>query len=162
VPTKNYRLPSEWIQPHTTVVNVASFKNVDEDEILQIEGVQYVPMVGKVTGEFPCYFSPQVRDGYERFRFPAISLTRAYLDSTMSSSRSLWKPRTAPAPVAMLERNLMRLFYNFHHPDRQFEDRSKVAAARDLQPAPWYGSVVQLYTALAATAILGMMLTRSK
>ena len=67
-----------------------------------------------------------------------------------------------PAPVAMLERNLMRLFYNFHHPDRQFEDRSKVAAARDLQPAPWYGSVVQLYTALAATAILGIMLTRSK
>jgi methylenetetrahydrofolate dehydrogenase (NAD+) len=51
VPTKNYRLPSEWIQPHTTVVNVASFKNVNEDEILQIEGVQYVPMVGKVTGE---------------------------------------------------------------------------------------------------------------
>lgn len=51
VPTKNYRLPSEWIQPHTTIVNVASFKNVDEDEILQIEGVQYVPMVGKVTGE---------------------------------------------------------------------------------------------------------------
>jgi hypothetical protein len=53
VPTKNYRLPSEWIRPHTTVVNVASFKNVNEDEILQIEGVQYVPMVGKVTGEFP-------------------------------------------------------------------------------------------------------------
>ena len=51
VPTKNYRLPSEWIQPNTTVVNVASFKNVNEDEILQIEGVQYIPMVGKVTGE---------------------------------------------------------------------------------------------------------------
>lgn len=51
VPTKDYRLPSEWIQPHTTVVNVASFKNVNKDEILQIEGVQYVPMVGKVTGE---------------------------------------------------------------------------------------------------------------
>ena len=51
VPTKNYKLPSEWIQPNTTVVNVASFKNVAEDEILQIEGVQYVSMVGKVTGE---------------------------------------------------------------------------------------------------------------
>ena len=33
------------------MVNVASFKNVNEDEILQIEGVQYIPMVGKVTGE---------------------------------------------------------------------------------------------------------------
>jgi methylenetetrahydrofolate dehydrogenase (NAD+) len=39
VPTKSYRLPSKWIKPYTTVVNVASFKNVDEDEILQIEGV---------------------------------------------------------------------------------------------------------------------------
>jgi methylenetetrahydrofolate dehydrogenase (NAD+) len=54
VPTKNYRLPSEWIKPNTTVVNVASFKNVNEDEILQIEGVQYIPMVGKVTGSCQC------------------------------------------------------------------------------------------------------------
>ncbi len=56
VPTKNYRLPSEWIQPHTTIVNVASFKNVNEDEILQIEGVQYVPMVGKVTGGYYLHY----------------------------------------------------------------------------------------------------------
>ena len=112
VPTKNYRLPSEWIQPHTTVVNVASFKNVDENELLQIEGVQYIPMVGKVT-------------------------------------------------VAMLERNLMRLFYNFHHPDRAYEDKYK-AALEAQRPAPWYGNAVQLYTALAATAILGVMLSRSK
>ncbi|KAL7429826.1 hypothetical protein ACHAXH_002524 [Discostella pseudostelligera] len=110
VPTKNYRLPSEWIQPHTTIVNVASFKNVNEDEILQIEGVQYVPMVGKVT-------------------------------------------------VAMLERNLMRLFYNFHHPDRQFEERLQLV---EQYPTPWYGNIVQVYTALVATAIFGMMLTRAK
>jgi len=105
VPTKNYRLPTEWIQPHTTVVNVASYKNVNEDEILQIEGVQYIPMVGKVT-------------------------------------------------VAMLERNLMRLFYNFHHPDRQYEDRRALEAQR---PTPWWGSPLQLYTALAATVIIGML-----
>ena len=49
VPTKSYRLPSEWIQPNTTVVNVASFKNVDEESLLKIDGVTYVPMVGKVT-----------------------------------------------------------------------------------------------------------------
>jgi hypothetical protein len=84
---------------------------VNEDEILQIEGVQYVPMVGKVT-------------------------------------------------VAMLERNLMRLFYNFHHPDRQFESRLQMVEGQ--VPTPWYGNVLQLYTALAATAILGMMLTRAK
>jgi methylenetetrahydrofolate dehydrogenase (NAD+) len=113
VPTKNYCMPSEWIQPYTTVVNVASYKNVNEDEILQIEGVKYVPMVGKVT-------------------------------------------------VAMLERNLMRLFHNFHHPDRRFDNGSKMVTGGAREPTPWYGSGVQLYTALAATAILGMMLTRSK
>lgn len=63
--------------------------------------------------------------------------------------------------VAMLERNLMRLFYNFHHPDRQLEDRYE-SALEAQRPAPWYGNSVQLYTALAATAILGMMLARSK
>jgi len=53
------------VSPGTVVVNVASFKNVNEDEILQIPGVKYVPLVGKVT-------------------------------------------------VAMLQRNLMRLYENFH------------------------------------------------
>ena len=61
--------------------------------------------------------------------------------------------------VAMLERNLMRLFYNFHHPDRQYEDRYKRAIEAQ-RPAPWWGTPVQLYTALAATAILGVMLSR--
>lgn len=68
VPTKAYRLPTEWIQPNSTVVNVASFRNVDEESLLSVPGVVYVPMVGKVT-------------------------------------------------VAMLERNLMRLYENFHAPE---------------------------------------------
>ena len=49
VPTKAYRLPSELIQPGTVVINVASYKNVDEESLLAIPGVRYVPMVGKVT-----------------------------------------------------------------------------------------------------------------
>ncbi|GMI43958.1 hypothetical protein TeGR_g13566 [Tetraparma gracilis] len=49
VPVKSYKMPSEWIQPGTTFVNVASFKNVDETAILAIEGVTYCGMVGKVT-----------------------------------------------------------------------------------------------------------------
>ena len=65
VPTSDYRLPVEWIRPNTVVVNVSSFKNVDEDALLQVPGVQYVPLVGRVT-------------------------------------------------VAMLERNLLRLYENFH------------------------------------------------
>ena len=113
VPTKAYRLPSEWIQPNTTVVNVASFKNVSEDEILQIPGVTYIPMVGKVT-------------------------------------------------VAMLERNLMRLFYNFHHPERKLEERKKRESDAALRPSPWYGNALQVYTAIAATAILAMSLAKRK
>jgi len=49
VPTKEFRLDAKWVQPHTKVVNVASFKNVEEDELLKIQGVVYVPNVGKVT-----------------------------------------------------------------------------------------------------------------
>ena len=66
VPVKAYRLPLSYVSENTIVINVASFKNVDEDALLNIKGVTYVPMVGKVT-------------------------------------------------VSVLERNLMRLYENFHH-----------------------------------------------
>lgn len=100
VPTKAYRLPTEWIQPNSTIVNVASFKNVDEESLLKVPGVVYVPQVGKVT-------------------------------------------------VAMLERNLMRLFENFHS-GKEHKGRK----------APWYGSPVQLYTAVAVTALFAMQFMR--
>ena len=98
VPTKAYRLPTEWIQPYSTVVNVASFKNVDEESLLKVPGIVYVPMVGKVT-------------------------------------------------VAMLERNLMRLFDQFHHPDSK-------ARLPEKEKQPWYGSLLQVYTAVAVTFLL--------
>ncbi|MGB1596507.1 MAG: hypothetical protein ACPIOQ_27350 [Promethearchaeia archaeon] len=49
VPTKDYKLPTEWVQPGTIVINVSHFKNVDEDALLTVPGVKYVPLVGKVT-----------------------------------------------------------------------------------------------------------------
>mmetsp|Transcript_39719 Transcript_39719/g.97633 ORF Transcript_39719/g.97633 Transcript_39719/m.97633 type:complete len:325 (-) Transcript_39719:149-1123(-) len=49
VPTKDYRLPSEWIPENCVVMNVSHFKNVDEESLLKIPGVQYCPLVGKVT-----------------------------------------------------------------------------------------------------------------
>lgn len=104
VPTKDYRLPTEWIQPGTTVVNVASFKNVDEERLLQIPGVVYVPLVGKVT-------------------------------------------------VAMLERNLVRLFEQFHHPKAQAGEPRREA---------WYGHPLNLYTAVAVSALLVLNLGRKK
>ena len=122
VPTRSYRLPTEWIQPNTTVVNVASFKNVDEEELLRIPGVVYVPQVGKVT-------------------------------------------------VAMLERNLVRLFENFHVPRHYEQQKQRPAPAATTAPAsttaavwkdteqPWYGNVLQLYTAVAVTALLAIQLS---
>jgi len=103
VPAKNYRLPSEWVQENTTVVNVSSFKNVDEATLLKIPGVVYVPMVGKVT-------------------------------------------------VAMLERNLVRLFEQFHkqgHPETQ----EQVVVDTKVHPIHWY-------TAAAVTALLAFEFLR--
>lgn len=88
------------------VVNVASFKNVDEESLLKIPGVIYVPQVGKVT-------------------------------------------------VAMLERNLMRLFYQFHHPDVRQRNRQMVNAKES-----WYGNPLNLYTAAAVTILLAMHLVK--
>jgi len=104
VPTKDYRLPPAWIQENTTVINVASFKNVDEEALLKIPGVVYVPLVGKVT-------------------------------------------------VAMLERNLMRLFEQFHHPDVQYREAKRAEQ-------PWYGHPLNLYTAVTVTFLLVRELTR--
>ena len=115
VPTKAYRLPTEWIQPNTTVVNVASFKNVDEEKLLQIPGVVYVPMVGKVT-------------------------------------------------VAMLERNLMRLYENFHNPSIVHNNTTATSIVREVKEevesmkrSIWR---LQLYTAVAVTMLLAVQLLK--
>jgi hypothetical protein len=91
---------------------VSSFKNVDEDALLDIPGVVYVPMVGKVT-------------------------------------------------VAMLERNLMRLFDQFHHPNLEYEKKRPTSESSPSQPAgPWYGHPLQLYTAVAVTVLVAHQLSR--
>lgn len=36
VPVKSYKLPLEWVSENTVVINVASFKNVDEEELLKV------------------------------------------------------------------------------------------------------------------------------
>lgn len=108
VPTKAYRLPTEWIQEHTTVVNVASFKNVDEEALLQIPGVVYVPLVGKVT-------------------------------------------------VAMLERNLMRLYENFHakFPTAAATPPVLQQVQKEAQQSWW----LHAYTAAAVTLLVAIQLT---
>jgi len=120
VPTKTYRLNTEWIQPKTTVVNVASFKNVDEEALLKIPGITYVPMVGKVT-------------------------------------------------VAMLERNLIRLFDNFHHPKlqqqqsrQQSHDEEDEDGNRKRNGGGKFGNGLHLFTALVSTVTLALLLARKK
>ena len=49
VPSSTFRIPTNWIQPNSTVVNVASKTNIDENELRAIPGIRYIPAVGKVT-----------------------------------------------------------------------------------------------------------------
>ena len=49
VPSSTYRIPAQWIQPNSTIINVSSEANVDESELRKIQGVQYISAVGKVT-----------------------------------------------------------------------------------------------------------------
>ena len=49
VPSSTFNIPAEWISPGSTVVNVSSDPNVSEDELMKVQGVTYVPQVGKVT-----------------------------------------------------------------------------------------------------------------
>ena len=105
VPTKNYKLPTEWIQNNAVVVNVASYKNVDEEELLKIPGVIYIPLVGKVT-------------------------------------------------VAMLERNLMRLYEQFHSPDRAPDASANNMLALQEQSA--WALRLQAYSAACLTLMLAM------
>mmetsp|Transcript_16104 Transcript_16104/g.26160 ORF Transcript_16104/g.26160 Transcript_16104/m.26160 type:complete len:372 (+) Transcript_16104:61-1176(+) len=110
VPTKNYKLPTEWIQKNTTVVNVASFKNVDEEALLKVPGVVYVSMVGKVT-------------------------------------------------VAMLERNLMRLYEQFHAPQHPQDAVSSNMVALQEQSA--WALRLQAYSAAVLTLMMAMQLMKN-
>lgn len=49
VPSPDFLIPTDWINPGTTVVNVSEYQNVCEDTLFLVPGVQYVPQVGKVT-----------------------------------------------------------------------------------------------------------------
>lgn len=85
-------------------MNVASFKNVDEEALLKVPGVVYVPLVGKVT-------------------------------------------------VAMLERNLMRLYEQFHAPNSYL--KNKYQSNGSSGSSSW-SFRLQAYSAVVLTAILAL------
>ena len=95
------------------MINVASFKNVEEEELLKIPGVVYVSQVGKVT-------------------------------------------------VAMLERNLMRLYEQFHA--RNNKTDAIVAGSSDTNSNTERQSIwsvrLQAYSAAVLTVILAMQLLK--
>ena len=49
VPSSTFKIPTDWIQPNSYVINVASEPNIDEEELSLVPGVTYVPQIGKVT-----------------------------------------------------------------------------------------------------------------
>lgn len=49
VPDPTYKLDTKHIRENTFVINVSSYKNVDEDELLKIKGVKYINSIGKIT-----------------------------------------------------------------------------------------------------------------
>ena len=91
-------------------MNVASFKNVDEEALLKIPGVVYVPLVGKVT-------------------------------------------------VAMLERNLMRLYEQFHAPSRYPLKAYQNSSDKGSGLSSW-SFRLQAYSAAVLTTILALQLLK--
>ena len=50
VPSKDYKIPVEWLQDDAIVVNVASYKNVDEAELVAKKpNVKFIAQIGRVT-----------------------------------------------------------------------------------------------------------------
>lgn len=38
VPSKDYKLPASWLKEGVAVINVSTFKNVNEDDIMKVRG----------------------------------------------------------------------------------------------------------------------------
>ena len=62
----------------------------------------------------------------------------------------------------MLERNLMRLYNNYHHPHRQLQQQEKqqeppTPTTITTTNTPWYGSPMQVYIAAVTTILLATM-----
>lgn len=49
VPSCEFKINTEWIQPNSIVVNVASDQNVHEEELRSIDGILYFTKIGAVT-----------------------------------------------------------------------------------------------------------------
>lgn len=39
VPSKAYKLPASWLKEGSAVINVSTFKNVDEEDVLKVRAI---------------------------------------------------------------------------------------------------------------------------
>lgn len=70
--------------------------------------------------------------------------------------------------VAMLERNLLRLYYNFHHPNNRMLGMGQGASSKFYEDdggvkkvdLSWRSTALQVYNACVATAILAAVLAK--
>jgi len=49
VPDANYKLDTRYIKENTIVINVSSYKNINETELMKINGIKYISSIGKIT-----------------------------------------------------------------------------------------------------------------
>jgi len=49
VPDRNFLIDPLWIKPHTTIINVSPYNNLDINKVNHIKGIKYVQQVGSVT-----------------------------------------------------------------------------------------------------------------
>lgn len=100
VPAKSYRLPVNWISPNTVIINVASFKNVDQEEVLKVESL------------LPFAFPVDLR---EMLSLSACAASFPLLLLFVQVPGVRYVPMVGKVTVSMLERNLIRLYEQFHH-----------------------------------------------
>ena len=142
-------MPATLLRDDAIVINVASFDNLDVDELKQLKpGVRLVRRVGKVG--------------------PAIASNLCSPHAARRQCQTAAGVMLSPLPwpwqvtVSMLERNLLRLYDNFHSPDAQQRDLHAASMAETPQAQaeplalPWR----TLLLGMGAGLLLGLALAR--
>jgi methylenetetrahydrofolate dehydrogenase (NAD+) len=117
VPSPKYKLPTEWIKPGAVVVNVASCKNVNEEELMQV-GLR-LEHTNAATHHL---LAPNIAKS-QRDRADVQSVPPDTSHHILQVPGVVYVPLVGKVTVAMLERNLMRLYENYHReeaPGRNF------------------------------------------
>ena len=99
---------------------MSHFKNVDEDALLKIPGVKYVPLVGKVSNPKPKpkYLTPGSKHKVSNPKPRPKPEPKRVLKVLMLGQQFLTVSMPEQVTVSMLERNLIRLIKQFQLDDQ--------------------------------------------